>query len=82
MNPCLFVKRNEKGLVYIALYVDDNLLVGHPEAIEQVIQELWENDLILKIDDDLTDYLSCKIKLLRQQKSAWLGQPHLIANLE
>ncbi len=64
------------------MYVNDNLLVGHPDAIEQVIQELRENDLILKIDDDLTDYLSYEIKFSDNRKSAWLGQPHLIANLE
>ena len=62
VDPCLFMKKSEKWLVYIALYVDDNLLVGHPEAIKQVIQDLRENGLNLKIDDDLTDYLSCEIK--------------------
>ena len=76
------MKRSEKGLVYIALYVDENLVVGHPEAIKQVIQDLRENGLILKIDNDLTDYLSCEIKFSDNRKSAWLGQPHLIANLE
>ena len=38
VDPYLFMKRSEKVIVYIAVYVDDNLLVGHPEAIEQVIQ--------------------------------------------
>ena len=80
VDPCLFMKKSEKGLVYIALCVGDNLLVGHPEAIKHVIYELRENDLILKIDDDLTGYLSCKIKFSDNRKSAWLGQPHLIAN--
>ncbi len=47
-----------------------------------MIKYLRENGLILKIDDDLTDYLSCEIKFSDNRKSAWLGQPHLIANLE
>ena len=30
----------------------------------------------------LQDYLSCKIKFSNNKKHAWLGQPHLIKNLE
>ena len=41
-----------------------------------------ENNLILKVEGDLEDYLSCEIKLSKDKKKAWLGQPHLIANLE
>ena len=28
------------------------------------------------------DYLSCKIKISNNKKCTWLGQPHLIKNLE
>ena len=27
LNPCLYMKRDENGLIYVALYVDDNLLI-------------------------------------------------------
>ena len=33
VNPCLCVKKSEKRIVYIAVYVDDILMVGHIEAI-------------------------------------------------
>ena len=40
VGPCLFYRETEKGKVYFGLYVDDNLLIGDPPAIEQAIQEL------------------------------------------
>ena len=83
MDPCLYVRKSMKfGRVYIALYVDDNLIVGKEEAINEVIQELRDKGFTLKVKDDLKDYLSCEIEFTKNKKSAWLGQPHLIANLE
>jgi hypothetical protein len=68
--------------VFIALYVDDNLLIGHPKAIEDAIKQMKKHGLILKIEDDLKDYLSCEIQFSKDRTKAWLGQPHLISNLE
>lgn len=82
VDPCLFMKRSSKGLVYIALFVDDNLLVGHPAAIKDAIEQMKRHGLILKIEDGLKDYLSCEIKLSDDRTKAWLGQPHLISNLQ
>ena len=36
----------------------------------------------MKIENDLHDYLSCEIQFSPDNKKAWLGQPHLIGNLE
>ena len=82
VDPCLMVLKTRKGICYIALYVDDNLLVGTPEAIDEVIAALKGEGLILKIEDDLHDYLSCEIVFSSDRSKAWLGQPHLISNLE
>ena len=49
VDPCLNAKKSVKGLVYIALYVDDNLMVGNIEAIDNEIAALKENELVLKI---------------------------------
>ncbi len=38
-DPCLFWKIYEKGVVFVAIYVDDNLIVGHPKAIEDTIEQ-------------------------------------------
>ena len=50
VDPCLFCKRSDKGICFIALYVDDNLLIGHPAAIDDAIRQMKEHDLILKIE--------------------------------
>ena len=81
VDPCLFVRKSTLGIVYIALCVDDNLLVGKPAAIDEVINLMKEEGLVLKINDDLHHYLSCNIKFSSDRRKAWLGQPHLIANL-
>ena len=71
VDPCLFVKKDDKlGLVYIALYVDDNLLVGHTLAVDDVIKKMKEKGLILKVENDLHDYLSCKIVFSEDNKKA------------
>jgi len=36
---------------------------------------------MVKVSEKLTDYLSCSIKVSADCKSAWIGQPHLIAKL-
>jgi hypothetical protein len=36
----------------------------------------------MKIEDDLTDYLSCKIIFNKNKMKVWPQQPHLIKNLE
>lgn len=75
-------RRCEKGIVYIALYVDDCYCVGHEEAIQDTITKIIANGFDVKVEDDLTDYLSCNILFNKNKTKAWLGQPHLIKNLE
>ena len=62
-----------KGYRYIALYIDDNLILGKMVAIDDAIADLKSKRLMLKIVEGLQDYLS---------KRAWLGQPYLIKNRE
>ena len=81
VDPCLFHRKTEKGLVFIGLFVDDNLLIGHPEAIEDAIQGMRKHGFTLKIQNDLRDYLSCEVRFNSNKTMAWLGQPHLIKNL-
>ncbi len=52
VDPCLFWKQYKKCVVFVPRYVDDNLIVGHPEAIEDIIEQLRKNGL--------KDYLSCE----------------------
>ena len=37
VNPCLYIKKSAKGIVYIAFYVDSYLMVGDIKAINNDI---------------------------------------------
>jgi hypothetical protein len=65
-------------MCYIALYVDDNLLVGDLPAIDETIELLCSKCFNLNVFDKLTDYVSCEIVLSDDRKKARLGQQHII----
>ena len=48
IDPCLYVKRSAKGIVYVALYVDDNLMIGNKAAIDDAILALKNKGLVLR----------------------------------
>ena len=62
INPCLYVKKSAKGIVYVALYIDNSLTIGDIATIDDAIEALKNKGLILKIMEGLQDYPSCKIK--------------------
>jgi hypothetical protein len=65
----------------MALYVDDCYGLGHPKAVRSAIH-MMKDHFNLTIEPKLTDYLSCEIRFDRLKEKAWLGQPHLIKNLD
>ena len=81
VDPCLFHRKTDKGTVFIGLFVDGNLLIFHPAAIEDAIEGMRKHGFTLKVQDDIRDYLSCDIKFKADKTMAWLGQPHLIKDL-
>ncbi len=60
-DPCFFCKKEKDGLYMVALYFDDNLMIGHQKAIDITIKELKAEWLPLTIEDVFNDYLSCMI---------------------
>ena len=85
VDPCLMVKKTKEGIAYVAIYVDDCLFGGTKSMIVQTVKDIRKWGLEVKEEDDLKDYLSCNIifdKMKEQAWLAWLGQPHLIKNLE
>ena len=82
IDLCLYIKKSTKGIVYVALYLNDNLMIGDIAIIDDAIEALKNKGLVLKIMEGLQDYLSCKIKFSNDKKHAWPGQSHLIKNLE
>ena len=71
-----------KSIVYVAFYIDDNLMVGDIATNDDAIEAIKNKGLVLKIVEGLQDYLSCKIQFSDNKKCSWLGWPHLIKNLE
>ena len=80
-DPCLLTKKDEKGIVLIALYVDDCLCIGNKEAIDEKVEELKKKGLNLKVDKNLKDYLSCEIHFSSNRRSAILHQSHIIKSI-
>ena len=44
VDPCLFMRKDRKGIAFIAIYVDNNLIVGHKAVVDKVIIELNKTD--------------------------------------
>ena len=80
-DPCLFVRKNDKGIALVIIYIDDGFCVGDKEALEQFFQQLKDKNLELKVADDMEDYLSCQVLFSEDGKKAWLGQPHMVNKL-
>jgi hypothetical protein len=80
-DPCLFTRKDEKGIIFIALYVDDCLCIGDKTAINDMVDKLRKRDLKLKVDDELRDYLSCEIHFSPDRKSVLLHQGHIIRSI-
>jgi hypothetical protein len=66
----------------IGIYVDDCLVVGKEDQIQEVIQGLKASGFNLKVESSLKDYLSCWVIEDLESKSILILQPHLIKNLE
>ncbi|KAL7463073.1 hypothetical protein ACHAXS_003453 [Conticribra weissflogii] len=61
-------------LTHGVVFVNDYLIVGHPDSIEDNIKQLKKNGFIVKVEDDLRVYLSCEIRFNSKRTKAWLGQ--------
>ena len=82
VDPCLIMKGFNNDALYMSVHVDDSLVVGPNYAIYRTIDALKNGGFSLTIEGKLDDYLSCEITLNREDKSACIHQPHLIAKLE
>ena len=74
-------RKSHYGIVYIAIWVDDSLLIGHDAAIQQTIDDLKANGFGLKIEGELDNYLSCEISFSQDKSKGWIHQQHLIKRL-
>jgi hypothetical protein len=79
---CFWTKYTEHGIVFVGIYVDNCLVIGNENGLNDVIDGLKTYKFGLKIAKDLKDYLSCRILNDYERSTKFVMQPHLIKNLK
>ena len=80
-DPCLMMRRDEAGTLYVLTYVDDNLVVGDRKAMNKLLKEIERSEFTVTVENELKDYLSCEIVADKERKKAWIGQPHMVKKI-
>ena len=80
-DPCMFYKQNELGICIIIMYVDDMLIIGKKEQIQEFTNKI-QKEFSVKIQHNLADYLGCEFHINKVKTRGWLGQPSIIKSLE
>ena len=61
VHPCLYMRNNYDVTVYVALCINDNLIIGDHNAIDHVIIRLEKKWASIEVENNLTDYFFCNI---------------------
>ena len=77
-DPCLFTK----GDIFIGTYVDDNLMICKEGEEKIFVEEVNKLGFSVKVEENLMDYLSCKVERDDKNRILWISQPHLLERLE
>ena len=80
-EPCILFKENELGVCIIIMYVDDMLIIGKKEQIQDFVSKI-QKDFSVRIQPNLTDYMGCEFHMNKERTRGWLGQPSIIKSLE
>jgi hypothetical protein len=72
----------QNGIVLVGIYVNDCMVIGCDEVIEKEIKGLKGYGFGLKVEEFLTDYLSCKVIMNQENAEVLVMQPHLLKGLE
>ena len=80
-DPCMLFKENNLGICIIIMYVDDMLIIGKQEQIQE-FATMIQKEFSVKIQHNLADYLGCEFHMNKEKTRGWLGQPSIIKSLE
>ena len=80
-DPCMLYKQNELGICIIIMYVDDMLIIGKTEQIQEFTNKI-QKEFSVKIQHNFADYLGCEFHTNKMKTRGWLGQPSIIKRLE
>ena len=78
---CILFKENNLGICIIIMYVDDMLIIGEKEKIQE-FATMIQKEFSVKIQHNLADYLGCEFHMNKEKTKGWLGQPSIIKSLE
>ena len=79
-DPCLYFEWTENGLVIIVFWIDDNLIIGNPEAVK-IAKEQLTNRFECEECGELNEYVGCKITRPNKD-SLKFTQPVLLQSFE
>ena len=80
-DTCMIFKQNELGICIIIMYVDDMLIIGEKEQMQEFTTQI-QKEFSVKIQHNLADYLGCEFHMNKVKTRGWLGQPSIIKSLE
>lgn len=81
LDPCLMIRKSEKGTVILCIYVDDVLMIGDKEAINSATEDIMKEFSIRK-EGKLYDYLGCIINFDENNETGTIHQPYTLQKLE
>ena len=81
LDPCLMSRTDEHGMTILCIYVDDVLIIGNQEAIDETIKDI-EKEFDIRKEGKLNDYLGCIIEFSDDNTSGTIHQPHILKKLE
>ena len=79
IDPCMFLKQQIEQKCFICLYVDDGIIAGDKELVEEVMLNL-SKAFKLKIQSGIDNFLGCEIKI--QGNERWIKQSRIITKMK
>ena len=73
----MLFKENELGVCIIIMYVDDMLIIGKKEHMQEFAIKI-QQEFSVKIQHNLADYFSCEFHMNKVKTRRCLGQPSII----
>ena len=61
-DPCMLFKENNLGICIIIMYVDDMLIIGKKEQIQE-FATMIQKEFAVKIQHNLANYLGCELHM-------------------
>ena len=80
-DPCMLLKENNLGINIIIMYVDDMLIIGKKEQIQE-FGTMIQKEFSVNIQHNLVDYLGCEFHMNKEKTRGCLGQLSIIKILE